>query len=102
MYDFTSCFGYLSARAADSIPVESAQPVAVARVVVKPRPWARKPLLLEESEDYQRLVSALDPRGRLVDLLCGPTLQDPLGKARFCRKKLRKGRSPITPTLTHS
>ena len=33
----------------------------------------------QESEDYQRLVVALDPKGRLVDLLCGPTLQDPLG-----------------------
>lgn len=33
----------------------------------------------QESEDYQRLVAALDPKGRLVDLLCGPTLADPLG-----------------------
>ena len=33
----------------------------------------------QESEDYQRLVAALDPKGRLVDLLCGPTLTDPLG-----------------------
>ncbi|CAE7687159.1 fcsB, partial [Symbiodinium necroappetens] len=34
----------------------------------------------QESEDYQRLLHSLDPRGRLVDLLCGPTPQDPLGK----------------------
>ncbi|CAK9043563.1 unnamed protein product [Durusdinium trenchii] len=33
----------------------------------------------QESEDYQRLIHALDPKGRLVDLLCGPTPSDPLG-----------------------
>ncbi|CAJ1453554.1 unnamed protein product, partial [Effrenium voratum] len=33
----------------------------------------------QESEDYQRLIYALDPKGRLVDLLCGTTAADPLG-----------------------
>jgi len=34
-----------------------------------------------ESEDYQRMVRSLDPTGRLVDLLVGPTEEDPLGGA---------------------
>eukprot|EP00931_Biecheleriopsis_adriatica_P100943 TRINITY_DN76177_c0_g1_i1.p1 TRINITY_DN76177_c0_g1~~TRINITY_DN76177_c0_g1_i1.p1 ORF type:complete len:1450 (-),score=292.96 TRINITY_DN76177_c0_g1_i1:121-4470(-) len=33
----------------------------------------------QESEDYQRMVHALDPKRCLVDLLCGPTRSDPLG-----------------------
>lgn len=33
----------------------------------------------QESEDYHRMIEALDPRRCLVDLLCGPTSLDPLG-----------------------
>ena len=40
----------------------------------------------QESEDYQRLVHALDPKGRLVDLLCGCTALDPLGTECLARK----------------
>ncbi|CAE8639251.1 unnamed protein product [Polarella glacialis] len=33
----------------------------------------------QESEDYQRMVLGLDPNRCLIDLLCGPTRDEPLG-----------------------